>query len=225
MQRKIDIEIKKLTYQVLEMGKKVEQSIDLAVKGLMDRNPACFDEVMVIERRVNQYHMDIDNACLKLLATQAPLANNLRYVLASIKINGDLERMGDQAVNIADNAKFYLNESLDLVKEDLIQMSEEARVMLHQALDAYAERSVAKARDVIEKDKSVDDLKDKIFKDLIRFMEGDSKAVSQSLDLILIARNVERIGDHATNIAEDVVFACTGEDLRHSRTTASVVSG
>lgn len=214
--RHLDIELQDLKSRLLHMSDDVQRAIDEAVAGVLERQPSKFDTVTRLEEQINQAHMDIDAACLKLLATQAPLANNLRYVIAVIKINTDLERMGDQAVNISLNGRFYLNEPEEQVRDDIATMANEARIMVRESLEAFFEHDITLANAVLVREEKVDDLKDKVLRDLVPFMESDSKTVQRSLDLILIARNLERIGDHATNIAEDVIFACTGDDVRHS---------
>ena len=159
--------------------------------------------------------MQVDEACLNLLARQSPLAADLRLVVAIIKINTDLERMGDQAVNISHNGRRYLMEPPLKPLIDIPRMAEEVRFMVRAALDAFVTQNLKLAHDVLDRDDSVDTLKNTIFKELLGYMSTDSRSIERALDLILIARNLERIGDHATNIAEDVIFACTGEDVRH----------
>lgn len=153
---------------------------------------------------------------MKLLALQQPLAADLRLIIAIIKINTDLERMGDQAVNIAHNAERYLKEKPIKPLVDLPIMFSEVRFMVGEALDAFVKTDLALAKDVLTRDDQVDSLKHKIFKDVLEVIKVESQGIEAGLCLILIARNLERIGDHSTNIAEDVIFAITGEDVRHS---------
>lgn len=217
MARHADIELKSLSGKILAMGERVETAIGLAVTGLTEKNSRLFDGVMETEKVINQWHVDIDDFCLKLLATQAPVAGDLRLVVAIMKINSDLERMGDQAVNISHSGRHYLRRPFsNSVEHDLERMAAEARTMVGEALESFLEQNISLATGVLLRDSFVDTLKDEVFRKLIPFMESDSNTVQQSLDLILIARNLERIGDHATNIAEDVIFACTGEDIRHT---------
>ena len=215
MQRHFDVELKNLKDQILAMGGNVEQAIEAATQALIQRNPEGFKKVHDLEASINREHMEVDQACLQLLARQSPLAADLRLVIAVLKISTDLERMGDQAVNIAHNAKDYLE--VEPIKDliDIPIMANETRVMVLDALDSFVRQDANLAREVLKRDDLVDSLKDKVFQDLIQFMTKNPNQVEPALDLILIARNLERVGDHATNIAEDVIFAATGVDIRH----------
>jgi phosphate transport system protein len=215
VERHSDIELKSLKEKILAMGGQVERAIEEAVNGLVDREPKHFDEVQRIEKTVNQSHIEVDEACVRLLARQAPVATDLRLVIAVIKINTDLERMGDQAVNISHNGRHYLEGPPIKPLVDLPKMAEEVRLMVRQALDAFVRVDVKMAQEVLERDDVVDQFKHKIFHDLISHMESDPKTIHRAINLVLIARNLERLGDHATNIAEDVIFASTGKDIRH----------
>jgi phosphate transport system protein len=201
---------------LVEMAGLVESALEAATQALQARSAARFEEVFTAERRINQLHKDVDEACVKLLATQQPLANDLRVVVAILKINTDLERMGDQAVNIAHNSEIYLREKPLKPLVDLPKMGQEVRLMVREALDAFVKGDVALARVVLKRDDQVDSLKGRIFDDVIERMRASPEAIDAGIALILIARNLERIGDHATNVAEDVIFAVTGEDIRHS---------
>lgn len=216
MQRYVDVELRELKNKILSMGGFVERAIEEAIKALVERNPAPLQLVHEYEAQINRLHMEVDEYCLKLLARQSPLAADLRMALAIIKINSDLERMGDQAVNIAHNCKHYLGMVPVKQLDDLPKMTVETKHMVRQALDAFMQESVVKGQEVLALDDSVDNFKDKIFSDLIQYMKKDPSVVEAAMHLILIARNLERIGDHATNIAEDVIFAMTGKDVRHS---------
>jgi phosphate transport system protein len=215
MDRSIDTEIQKLKEQILLMGGYVEKSIEEATQALIDREPQRFDKVHEFETIINRSHIEVDEACLKILARQSPLATDLRLIVAVIKINTDLERMGDQAVNISYNGKRYLEHPPLKPLIDLPRMAQEVRFMVREALDAFVKRDALMAADVLERDDSVDALKNHIFHELITYMGKDPQNIEQALNLILIARNLERLGDHATNIAEDVIFAVTGQDIRH----------
>lgn len=215
MQRHFDVELKDLKEQILTMGGCVERAVEEATQALILREAERFDRVTELEKSINAAHMKVDEACLKLLARQSPLAADLRLIVAIIKINTDLERMGDQAVNISHNGRRYLEEPPLKPLIDLPRMATDVRAMVRDALDAFVRRDLNLARQVMDRDDSVDALKNQIFRELITYMIGDPKTIERSLNLILIARNLERLGDHATNIAEDVIFAITGEDIRH----------
>lgn len=215
MQRQIDLEIEKLRKKILSMGESVEQAIEAATQGLLDRDPEQLKKVQSIENKINQYHLEVDNTCLTLIASQSPLAADLRMILAIIKINADLERMGDQAVNISFNAGDYLkNQKLEQVSH-IVGMSKAVREMVAESMVAFSRSDVAMSEAVLKKDDIVDEGKRTIFKSLVQAMKSDPEAVDSAVDLMLVSRNLERMGDHATNIAEDVIFACTGKDIRH----------
>ncbi|MFL5815376.1 MAG: phosphate signaling complex protein PhoU [Bdellovibrionia bacterium] len=215
MERHFESELRNLKQRILAMGGAVESAIEAATQALIERKPENFQKVHELEKTINQAHIEVDEACVNLLARQSPLAADLRLVVAVIKINTDLERMGDQAVNIAHNGGRYLSEPPLKPLIDIPRMAEEARLMVREALDAFVTQNLELARDVLHRDDAVDAFKNQIFRELLTYMMSDPKAIERALSLILIARNLERIGDHATNIAEDVIFAITGDDIRH----------
>lgn len=225
MERHFDTELRNLKQQVLEMGGCVERAIDEAIGALLERKPERFGQVMELEGKINRAHILVDQTCLNLLARQQPLAADLRFVIAIIKINTDLERMGDQAVNISQTGQRYLSATPLKPLIDIPRMAREVQQMVRQSLDALVKKDVELAREVLNKDDSVDSLKDQIFRELITYMIADPKTIERALNLILIARNLERIGDHATNIAEDVIFAITGEDIRHGGGKGAEIDG
>jgi phosphate transport system protein len=216
MERHFETSLRELKEQLVTMAGLVERAIENATFALQNRDPGKITDVYEIEKKVNQSHIQIDSTCLKLLALQQPLAADLRLIVAIIKINTDLERMGDQAVNIAHNAERYLKELPIKPLVDLPIMFTQTRFMVGAALDAFVKTDLKLAEDVLTRDDQVDALKNKIFKDVLEVIKSDPSGIEAGLSLILIARNLERIGDHATNIAEDVIFAITGEDVRHS---------
>lgn len=215
MERRFETEINQLKSTILSMGGFVEQAIEKATHALAARDRKELEHVHLLEAKINEKHIEIDNACLEVLARQSPMAADLRLILAIIKINTDLERMGDQAVNISYNAEHYLEDKEVTVRLDLPRMSEMVRAMVRDSLDAFLNGDTALAQDVLERDDAVDELKNKAFKILVPYMRQNPAGIEAALDLLLIARNLERMADHATNIAEDVIFACTGEDVRH----------
>ncbi len=215
MDRSIDSGLAKLKEKLLLMGGYVEKAIEEATQGLVEARPDKFIRVHEFEKTVNQLHKEVDEDCLNLLATQSPLAKDLRTILAVIKINTDLERMGDQAVNIAYNAAEYIKAPPIKPLVDIPRMAEQASTMVREALDAFVRTDLKLAAEVLSRDDVVDNLKDQIFRELLTYMITEPKRIEQALNLILIARNLERVGDHATNIAEDVIFIGTGKDVRH----------
>ncbi len=215
MDRSIDSGLAKLKDKLLLMGGYCEKAIEEATSGLTENRPERFARVHEFEKTVNQLHKEVDEDCLNLLATQSPLAKDLRTILAVIKINTDLERMGDQAVNIALNAAEYLQQPPLKPLIDIPRMADISRVMVREALDSFVRTDLKLAEVVMKRDDEVDNLKNQIFRELLTYMSTDPKRIEQALNLILIARNLERVGDHATNIAEDVIFIATGRDVRH----------
>ncbi|MCM0605810.1 MAG: phosphate signaling complex protein PhoU [Xanthomonadaceae bacterium] len=202
---------------VLKMSGYVEASVESAVQALNEKNSSKFELVFEYEKKINECQIEVDQLCLHILGTQNPLAKDLRLILAIIKINTDLERMGDQAKNIAHHGKSYLEHSSQLaLTPDLKHMAGIAREMIRDAMIAFTKRNEELAKEVLLKDDSVDELKRKINKSMIEIMKSKPGAVEGAIAQMSISRNIERLADHATNICEDVVFLRTGEDIRHS---------
>jgi len=205
-----------LKYRLLHMGSLVEEMIHLAVMSLLERKNAPLEQVFLHEKEVNQLHIEVDDRCFKILALFQPTAVDLRFVMGAIKINSDLERIGDQAVNISQTTEVLLRYPLlDKKLVDIPRMAEVAKRMLKDALDSYVKRDVNLAKSVVERDSEEDRLKSEAFNELLQLMQSDSSTINRALSLILISRNLERIADHATNIAEDVIFMVLGKDIRH----------
>ena len=215
MKRHFDEELRELKKKILEMDSLVEAAIDYSLKALADRKEELILEVIKKEEGINKIHLEIDEICLRLLALRQPMAADLRFIAAALKINSELERMGDQSINITDATSELLKEPPLKHLIDIPKMSSLSRQMTKDALDAFINRDVELAKDVISRDDEVDDLKNQIFRELLTYMMSDPKAIKRALELILVSRHLERIGDHATNIAEDVVFMVLGEDIRH----------
>jgi phosphate transport system protein len=204
-----------LKERLLVMGGLAEQRVQMAIDALVDRDLALTDETLRGDEPINQLHVEVDSRCLKLLALHQPMAADLRTIFAAQKINADLERVGDLAVNIAEAAKRYLLHPPVKPLIDLPRMGEIAQWMLREALDAFVRRDTAQAERVLRSDDMLDALKTQIFRELISYMLADPSKIEPALDLILISRHLERIGDHATNIAEDVIFMVSALDVRH----------
>lgn len=215
MERTIDVQIDELKRLILVMGGHVERALALVSTGLLSRDISRFEKVRELEDQINADHISVDNVCLNLLAKQGPVAKDLRLILSVIKINTDLERMGDQCMNIAFTGKDYLTRAPISQAETIDLMAVLAKKMVKSSLDSFVRGDVELAKEVLMMDDQVDELKNRIFLILTEHMKKQSQDVEASLDLILIARNLERLGDHATNIAEDVIFAFTGKDVRH----------
>lgn len=205
-----------LKYRLLHMGSLTEEMIHLAVSALIDRKSAQLNRVYELEKEVNNLHIEVDDRCLKLIALFQPAAADLRFIMGAAKINSDLERIGDQAVNISQTTTVLLRyPPLDKKLFDIPRMAELAKSMLKDSLDAYVKKDVELARSVMLRDSEEDRMKSEAFNELLQLMQSDSSSVNRALSLILISRNLERIADHATNIAEDVIFMVLGKDIRH----------
>ena len=208
-------DLQSLKKRLLEMGALVEQRVHQAISALMERQPRAAEEVAQGDQEVNNLQIEIDDRCLKLLALQGPLASDLRLITAAMKINADLERIGDQAVNIAETALRVMAQPPLRPVLDLHRMAELAQKMTRDSLDAFVRRDSALATAVLAQDDEVDLLKDQSFRVLLTYMMADPGTIERALSLILVSRNLERIADHATNIAEDVVYLAEGEIIRH----------
>jgi phosphate transport system protein len=209
-------ELDVLKSRLLEMGGLAEQRVRRAVQGLAEREHELIESVLIGDEPINALQLEIDDRCLKLLALHQPMATDLRAVMAAVKINTDLERVGDLAVNIAEAAKRYAMHPPVKKLIDIPKMADIAQAMLRDALDSYVKRDMALARQVLHQDDSLDALKTQIFRELLSFMLKDPSTIEAALDLILVSRHLERIGDHATNVAEDVIFMVSARDVRHN---------
>ena len=205
-----------LKTQLLSMGGLAEERVRAAMAGLVDRDRGPLREVEAGDEPLNRLHVEIDSFAFRLLALHQPVAADLRAVVAAIKINTDLERVGDLAVNIAEAASRYLDHTPVKPLLDLPRMAGIAQAMLRDALDSYVRRDIGLARDVLQRDDELDALKTQIFRELLSYMLEDAARIAPALELILISRHLERIGDHATNVAEDVIFMVSAEDVRHT---------
>jgi phosphate transport system protein len=208
-------ELEQLKARLLEMGGLAEDRVRSAVKALVDRDASLVDAVLTGDHPINQLHIEIDGRCFRMLALHQPMAVDLRAIMSAVKINTDLERVGDLAINIAEAVLRYLRHAP--VKEllDIPRMADIAQTMLRDALDAYVQRDMTLAQAVLDQDDTLDGLKTQVFRDLLTYMLEDAQTIEPALDLILISRHLERIGDHATNVAEDVIFMVSARDVRH----------
>ena len=208
-------ELEQLKTRLLEMGGLTEEQVRLAVRGLVDRDRVLLDRVLAGDEPVNALHIEIDKRCFTLLALHQPMAVDLRAIVSAVKINTDLERVGDLAINIAEAARRYSHHAPVKKLIDIPRMASIAQSMLRDALDAFVRQDTTLAQDVLNQDDELDELKTQIFRELLTYMLGDQTTIEPALDLILISRHLERIGDHATNIAEDVIFIVSAKDVRH----------
>jgi phosphate transport system protein len=211
-------ELQQLKARLLEMGGLAEEQVRLSVKALAQRDRDLIARVLSNDDPVNNLHIELDNRCFTLLALYQPMAVDLRAIVAAAKINTDLERVGDLAINIAEAAQRYVGHPPVKRLIDIPRMANIAQSMLRDALDAFVRGDTALAQNVLNEDDALDSLKTQIFRELLTFMLADPATIEPALDLILVSRHLERIGDHATNIAEDVIFMVSARDVRHHAT-------
>ncbi len=213
--RHFEQELERLKIMLLEMASLVEAAIFKSISSVANKDVSLAEEVLKNEARINRMEIDIDDLAIKLLALQQPMAGDLRLIAAALKINNDLERMGDLAVNIAERAIELIEEPVIKPMVDIPHIAALVQSMVHKALDSFVNKDVELARSVLASDDAVDDLRTASFHELISFMERTRNSIPQAVSLLSIVRNLERIADHATNIAEDVIFYVKGIDVRH----------
>jgi phosphate transport system protein len=214
-------ELEALKGRLLAMGGLAEERVRESVRGVAERDPETLQAVLAGDEPINDLHIEVDSRCFKMLALHQPMAADLRVIVAAVKINTDLERVGDLAVNIAEAGKRYLQHPPVKPLIDIPRMAEIAQSMLRDALDAFVRRDVPLAEAVLARDDQLDALKTQIFRELLTYMLHNHATIEPSLDLILISRHLERVGDHATNIAEDVIFIVSARDVRHQSVEAA----
>lgn len=215
MERHLHQELDRVRQMLLKMGGMVEGMVADATRALLDRNPMLCRDVIARDNEVDHLEMEIDELCHIILSRQQPTAVDLRFLVAVMKINNDLERIGDSAVNIAQSVE-QINDQPPLKPYiDLPHLSQLVQAMVRESLDAFVQRDVDLAISVCKGDDAVDGLYKQLFRELLTYMIEDPKTVSRALHLLLISRNLERIADHSTNIAEDVIYYVSGRDIRH----------
>lgn len=215
MERHFDEELKHLKQRLLQMADTAQEMIGLAVKSLAERKESYAKEVFVLEESVNHMEIQVEEEVLRLIALRQPAARDLRLLMAILKINNDLERVADQACNIAEIAIFLLKEPPLKPLIDIPRMAHLAQNMIKNSLEAFVRQDSNLAALVCGEDDQVDNLNDQIFRELLTYMIEDPKSITRAVDLILVSRNLERVADHATNIAEDVIFIVEGKNIKH----------
>jgi phosphate transport system protein len=213
--RHFDEDLSLLKEKLLFMASLAESMIYKAVKSLTERDDSLFKEVNEAEVKVNHLQIEIDDLCLKLLALRQPMATDLRFITSAMKINSELERIADMAVNITQRATVLIKQPQFKPYIDIPRMADLAQRMVKDSLDSFIKQDVDLARSVLARDDQIDALKNQIFRELLTFMISDNSSIPRALELILVSRHLERIGDHATNIAEDVIYLVQGKDIRH----------
>ena len=221
MPKKFDEELNSLKEKITDMGESAQEMFQLAMRALVERDGSLIDQILQLEDKVDQYQVGIDDDVVRLVTTYGPVALDLRFILMVTRINTELERIGDQSCNMCENVQLLLAEPQLKELVDLPRMADIASSMVRDSLKAFKKRDTKMALEVVRQDNDVDALNDQIFRELLTYMISDAKNITRSLALILTARSLERIADHATNIAEEVVFLVKGEDIRHQEVDQS----
>jgi phosphate transport system protein len=213
--RHFEEELDNLRNHLLEMSGLVEDSIYRSVQALVEKDEVAAQQVLQNEARINRMEIAIDEIATSLLARVQPMATDLRFITAAIKINNDLERMGDISVNIVRRTLALMREPISKELVDIPHMATLVQSMIRKSLDAFVRKDAELARSILTSDDVIDELRDSVYEELIGLMERDPSTVRQCVNLMFIARALERLADHATNIAEDVLFLVQGVEVRH----------
>jgi phosphate transport system protein len=224
MERHFDRELAELKEALLRMAGLAEQSVAEALKALVQRDDALAKKVHTDDNELDQLQIEIDDRCIKLLALRQPTAKDLRFIAMAMKICTDLERIGDQAVNISHRAEELNKEPLLKPLVDIPRMAEIARGMIRDSLDAFVYAKPEVARQIIQRDDQVDKLNQQLHRELTSFMIEDPHTITRALNLMSVAHNLERIGDHATNVAEEIVYLYEARDIRHQHEDTSAAA-
>jgi phosphate transport system protein len=220
--RRLASELQALHELLLRMADLVEERLQRVMRAFISRNGEQLAAVISGDGRINDLHIEIDDLCFRLIALHHPVAVDLRTIVSVLKINSDLERVGDLAVNIGEAGQRYLLHPPVKPLLDLPRMGELALNMLREAIQSFITTDVALAKNVLMKDEWLDALKDQIFREVLTYIIGDRRRIEPGVELILISRHLERVGDHATNVAEDVIFIVEARDVRHRSSTISI---
>lgn len=218
MQRHFDEALEQLKEKLLKMSSLVEQSIGSSIKALSERNSELAYKVIKSDDVINMIEIEIDDLCLKLLALYQPTAGDLRFITSTMKINSDLERIGDLAVNIAQRTLDLIKVPALKVKIDIPKMAAAAQAMLKDSLNAFVNKDSKLAYEVCKRDDEVDDLNHEIFMALLKCKPEELTPVERVIDLVLVAKNLERVADHSTNICEDIIYMVDGKVIKHHLT-------
>jgi phosphate transport system protein len=215
MHRHFDEEIQEIRQRLVRMGSLAESMIASALRMLIERDDRHYREVTEREEQVNSLQIEIDDMAVKITATQQPVGSDVRFLFMAARITSELERIGDQAINICQNAQHLLKAPPLKPFVDIPIMAEIAQRMVRDSLDALIRKDVSIAERVLTEEDKVDAFRDQVFRELLTYMMADPATIPRALSLILISRNLERVGDHATNIAEEVIYWIQGRDIRH----------
>lgn len=215
MERHFDEELNELKNRLLVMGGRSEAIVHKAIDALRTRDSGLADEIYADDRAIDSLELEIDDRAIRLLALRQPVGADLRFIASAMKIATDLERVGDHAVNIAQSVQRLNQEPALTPMADLPKMGRIATRMLTEALDAFVKNDAASARRILTEDDEVDQLKMKVFRELIETMTARPETIQRGLELILVSRNLERVADLATNVAEEVVFIAEARVVKH----------
>lgn len=205
-----------LKQRLLDMSARAEELVELAVDALLTHDTGKAQAVIEADREIDQMELEVEELAVSLLALQQPMARDLRFLIAAIKVTSDLERVGDHAVNIAQSVQRMHGLPTRVTPEPaIVEMARSARAMLADALDAFVRADGTLGRDVCKRDDHVDALHDSLFRVLLTHMMADPRTINPSLELLLVSRNLERVGDLATNIGEDAVYLAEGKQIKH----------
>jgi phosphate transport system protein len=215
MERHFQKELESLKTSLVKMGSVVEENYERAIRSVIEKNSILADQVIETDKRVDALEIEIDNAIVDLLALQQPVASDLRFILAALKINNDLERISDHAVNIAEAAQILCSLPNTRILDEIPQMAVITKTMLKEALDSFILLNPSMAQKVLKTDDQIDDLNRLVTKKVIEVIKGDTETVECDLELVRISRNLERIADLTTNIAEEVIFHAQARVVKH----------
>lgn len=212
-----------LKQRLLDMSQRAEELVDLSVDALLDRDRSVAESVIAGDRELDALELEVERLGIELLALQQPMARDLRFIIGSIKVSSDLERVGDHAVNIAQSAIRLATTSATITPgPELEDMARRARAMLSEGLDAFIRADGALGRQVCRADDQVDALHDSVFRILLTHMMADARTITPALELLLVSRNLERVADLATNIGEDAVYLAEGKTIKHRAESGAV---
>ena len=223
MERHFHEQLQHLKDTLIEMAEQVENAIAEAIEALVNQNADLANKVVKKDININMLEIRIDNECLKLLATQQPMAVDLRFVTSAMKINNDLERMGDHAVNIAERAAMLCSQNHLIPLRNIPKMAEITQSMVRDSLNSFVTEDVKKAREVCQRDDKVDQLDDSLFRKLLSEMMKDTQNIPKAINYLLISKNLERIADLSTNISEEVIFIYKAKSIKHHLNPAEVI--
>jgi phosphate transport system protein len=215
MHRHFDEQIQEIRQKLVRMGGLSETMIALALRMLIERDDRHYKEVTEREEQVNSLQIEIDDMAVRVTALQQPVGSDVRFLFMAARITSELERIADQAINICQNAQHLLKAPPLKPFVDIPIMAEIAQRMVRDSLDALIRKDVSIAERVLTEEDKVDAFRDQVFRELLTYMMADPATIPRALALILISRNLERVGDHATNVAEEVIYAAQGRDVRH----------